>query len=79
MNDLTVSWLDRSAIGRPQSHDGDKPYNPPAVEAPAMSQEQLEYDNQRQIEDAALLNPTMLAFVISDLKARVKALEDIAQ
>lgn len=76
MNDVTVNWIDRTAIGRPQSHDGDKPYNPPAVLAPAMSQEQLDYDNQRQIEDAIMLQPTMLAFVISDLKHRVKALEE---
>lgn len=75
MNALTESWLDRTAIGRPQSHDARFDYNAPPVEAPAMSQEQLDYDNQRQIDDAVLLNPAMLAFVIRDLKDRVEALE----
>lgn len=76
MNDLTISWLDRSAIGRPQSYDARQSYNPARVEAPAMEQDQFEYDNQRMIDDAVLLQPAMLAHVIQDLRLRVKQLEE---
>jgi hypothetical protein len=57
-------------------HDDRQEYNPPIVTAPAMSQDQFEYDNQRQIDDAVLLEPAMLAFVIQDLRTRVKELEE---
>ena len=57
-------------------HDNRHDYNAPLIEAPAMAQEQFDYDNQRQIDDAVLLQPAMLAFVIRDLKDRVKELED---
>lgn len=57
-------------------HDGRHEYNAPVITAPAMDQSQFDYDNQRLIDDAVLLNPAMLAFVISDLRARVKELEE---
>lgn len=41
-----------------------------------MEQDQFEYDNQRMIDDAVLLQPAMLAHVIQDLRLRVKQLEE---
>lgn len=57
-------------------HDGRHDYNAPVITAPAMDQKQFDYDNQRLIEDAVLLTPPMLAWAVSDLRKRVKELED---
>ncbi len=76
MNALSP-WLDKSAIGRAIKHDPRFEYNPPAPAAPAMSDEQFEYDNQRQINEAVLTNPTMLAHVIMNLRERIELLEGI--
>jgi hypothetical protein len=65
-----------SALAKIAPHDARFEYNPPRVKAPAMDQAQFDYDNQRLIEDAVLLNPAMMAFVLQDLRQRVKELEE---
>lgn len=70
-----VSWIDR-AVTRRINHDYEKPYNPPPVEAPAMSDEQFQFDNEMEKEVSRLSNPVLVAHAIIDLRQRVKELED---
>lgn len=77
MSDI-IKWQDGLVGERRHTvfHDDRHDYNAPYVVAPAMAQDQFDYDNQRMIDDAVMLQPAMLAWVISDLRARVKELED---
>lgn len=75
-NELIIhSWLDRSAIGRPNAHDERFSYNPPAIIAPAMDQSQFDYDNQKEVEANFLANPSIAAHVIMELRDRILELE----
>lgn len=47
----------------------------PDVKHPAITQEQFDYDNNRQIADAVLENPTMLAFMVRHLSERMELAE----
>lgn len=73
-----MSWLDINALGRVINHDT-RPevaaFNPPRVEAPAMSDDQFAYDNQREIEVGFIANPHVMARLLMDLRERVTELE----
>jgi len=71
-----MSLIDHTAIGRPQVYDDRFAYNPPRLDAPAISQEQFDYDNQRDIEAALLANPVVMAHTIMMVKDRLSRLED---
>lgn len=74
MNAL-VNWIDRG-VTRQVKHDFDTPHNPAPVTAPAMSDEQFEFDNEMEKELVRLSNPVIVAQAIYDLRQRVKELED---
>lgn len=57
-------------------HDNRHEYNPPMVTAPAMSQDQFEYDNEMDKELLRMSNPLILAREVWMLRERVKELEN---
>lgn len=69
--DSDHGWTDRSAmqgryaLAKVVKHDDRHGYNPPAVIAPAIDQEQFNYDMNREVELAVLSNPGVMAHRIT--------------
>lgn len=77
--DPETGWMDKARARQHQAlaivkHDSKHAYNPPAVFAPAISQAQFEYDEQRDMEVALLANPTHLAFKMQEEQAEKQRL-----
>lgn len=74
-----VEWQD-GLVARTDNvsvfHDNRQEYNPPRVIAPAMSQDQFEFDNEMDKELLRLSNPLVLAREVWLLRERVKELEN---
>jgi hypothetical protein len=65
-----------NAMATRPPYDDRMSYNPPPVTDPAMDDAQFWYDEQRQILESVIANPSMMAHIVMDLRERVTELEN---